>query len=119
MSDRMTRPAHTALPWAVWDANRGLILGGRDKHGDETMVACVRGASPHTPQDGAYVPKRPEAEANAALIVRAVNCHDELVKALEIVVGWSERDDIIVEDLYSLALPALKSALARVKEPRP
>lgn len=68
----------TARPWRV-SSDKGTIIGD-----DERLLA------------NAWVGPRPceECEANAALIVRAVNCHDELValvtEAVELL-EWVEK----------------------------
>lgn len=73
----MTRPAHTALPWTVERYGDGdsLVI-----HSDEVHRVCFM-ATPGKLGSQAVI------EANAALIVRAVNCHDELVKALEAILA--------------------------------
>lgn len=56
-----------------------------------------------------------EAEANAALIVRAVNSHQSLIDALE---WYVKHDDSGENDGYYIAgLNAAKAALALAKEP--
>lgn len=119
----MTRPAHTATPWvAEPGAKRGAWIKGAT--GEWSALAC--GDTDES------------AAANAALIVRAVNCHDELVKALEDVLSFmednyneSETDEGVCareEPLCSacqsngciqLKCVTARAILARAKEPRP
>lgn len=65
----MTRPAHTALPWT--------------EHYDDNGFYYVVGEDMPSPYIVATGGEGDTNKANAALIVRAVNCHDDLVKALE------------------------------------
>ena|SRR6185503_244355 len=67
----MTESRHTPLPWDVFAM--GEIVGGGKGH----LQRVVRTDWEHAPE--AEIRER---EANAALIVRAVNCHDEMVEAL-------------------------------------
>lgn len=68
---------HTPTPWTVFNADEGCYPG--IDAGWRTIVMfgspdedCgIRGDTPE------------EAEANARFIVHAVNCHDELLSALE------------------------------------
>lgn len=50
---------------------------------NEGVCDCYFGVPANTYVEGKY-------EANARLIVKAVNCHDELVEALEIALGYAE-----------------------------
>lgn len=76
MSDR---PAHTALPWGLrYRGNQLAIVGDAGE-----WLAVL----PHAPSDGFGLMALAEIHANAALIVRAVNSHDELVKALEAILA--------------------------------
>ena len=63
---------HTPKPWRVWDVREGLVIT------DDTLatrhICEVQGATPE------------EAAANAEFIVRACNTHDDLVRALEVLV---------------------------------
>lgn len=67
---------HTELPWMVGSNGRSVIRHVPDlADGYDHFMVSV--ASAHSLVSGA------EAAANAALIVRAVNSHDALVKALK------------------------------------
>lgn len=74
----MEKQTHTPTPWWVEDRRKvPLHAGGgalqiQAKHRGEGSSFCI--ATINTPFE--------TPEANATLIVRAVNCHDDLVKAL-------------------------------------
>lgn len=101
---------HTATPWTVEDERgtmRSLSGGGRfllrSKNDGSFGVFVGFG------EDGVTTDE--EDAANAALIVRAVNCHADLLAALEVAEGWidahalySDRDDQYVLDLVRAAI---------------
>jgi hypothetical protein len=67
-------------------------------------------------------PSRTTAEANAALIVHAVNCHDELVTALEYVFDHIADKNRGPRDLYPAfgldagrALEMVRAAIAKAR----
>ena len=62
----MSEPKHSALPWSTPDCGRII--------GPSCVVAWTGGSGFITVE---------EIEANARLIVRAVNCHEQLVDALK------------------------------------
>ena len=64
---------HTATPWRINPRSRSTV---QTLDGD-TVAACGVRSDLSKPN------LHEELEANAALIVRAVNCHEELVAALE------------------------------------
>lgn len=70
---------HTPSPWFVSPSFRGgqAVIHGPKQHGQHRRVAAC--GSPRV-----YENKELDAEvqANAAMIVKAVNCHAELVDAL-------------------------------------
>jgi hypothetical protein len=71
---------HTPTPWRAgsYSSIVGVpIMAQPDPKQNTIIVAGTRSAAATTP-DGF----RAEVEANAAFIVRAVNAHDDLVKAL-------------------------------------
>ena len=65
---------HTPTPWHV----DGECIYGTTQRGDYVRIADT------TVADGDNLPDK-EADANASFIVRAVNCHDEMLKALKAV----------------------------------
>lgn len=75
---------HTPTPWAT----NGKRVENRDEHGivNDGWIICDC--------DG------PDAEANAALIVRALNSHEALIEALEAQEIW-EADVILNADWRS------------------
>lgn len=89
----------TPLPWSLDERDPALAIGPDGKPVADCVIFNPRQARPIA-----------EAEANAALIVRAVNAHEELVAALEnliigIGMGW---------DLEGM-IEAGNAALARAK----
>lgn len=57
------KPQHTPTPWKIEESYVGARYMVRSAHGDETAMTRYR--------------------EDAAFIVRAVNCHEELVEALK------------------------------------
>lgn len=68
---------HTALPWAFKHANDGT--GAFRISGKGMILADAWFISQYT----THAPTMEEAEANARFIVKAVNCHDDLLAALQ------------------------------------
>ena len=73
---------HTATPWRINPRARSTV---QTLDGD-TVAACGVRSDLSKPN------LHEELEANAALIVRAVNCHEELVAALELATQAIEQD---------------------------
>jgi hypothetical protein len=69
----MTTPTHTPLPWRIEPLE--LHEGG--------VKIAVVGANGETVADQQTYYPAEISDANAALIVRAINAYDELVEALE------------------------------------
>ena len=82
-------PSHTPTPWKVGEEYE--ILGPNEK-----VVATT-------------YHNRPEVEANAAFIVRAVNAHEELLEALRYVVDSGES----YERVQEIAVQAIAKAEGR------
>jgi len=86
---------HTPTPWEVSARNPHRILGpigpkndeslGPDYYADMAIVEPGQGGTSYSPA---------MAIANAAFIVRAVNAHDELVKALRDMLAMVERHGV-------------------------
>ncbi len=90
----MSESKHTPLPWM---ADGGEV---RAESGNGRTVALLYSITN-------------EDEANAALIVRAVNSHDDLVSALEIMIrafNVSDVDPIVAFTSIERARAALKKA---------
>lgn len=68
--------AHTPTPWRVFTATNGLYIGVGEPNGEGILDAGF----------GVWR-EGPEAIANAAFIVKAVNAHDELVAALQALIS--------------------------------
>ncbi len=80
--------AHTPTPWRV-EEGAGLIWGACNPDDRTTWgmgYPVARIEHPHQWHSG-RLPTPDEQDANAALIVRAVNCHAELVEVLENVIA--------------------------------
>lgn len=95
---------HTPLPWSI---ERGAWVSGLHAHRRAIIATCS--------DDGAVPPLA--QEANAALIVKAVNSHDRLIQALQFVVDGYDNQDVNHVDfrvrVYEVALDALASVAAR------
>ena len=109
--------AITPLPWHTDGHYCGYIWSG------DKMVADF----PMDEDEGTYLARmrgvgrgatHAEQQANAAFIVRAVNCHDQLVAALEAVRAWDRcsagRTALWWEDV----LAKVDTALAAAKVPQ-
>ena len=70
---KQTMGQHTPRPWTHWSARPHGVLF------EVTVGSCEFGAQPAL----AVGRTMEEADANAALIVRAVNAHDSLVAAVQ------------------------------------
>lgn len=68
---------HTPLPWALSNSDLTILANPERPGYDDCCIIADLEAT-----DFCAVPDD-QAEANAALIVRAVNCHDDLLAALE------------------------------------
>lgn len=116
-SDAPVLSGHTPTPWRV-ETGTTLIWGDCTICDDGTTpdrlgvpVADAQLARPWS--DGR--PSYNEADANAAFIVRAVNSHDALVKALENIAGNDEEPRVMLsgttaEGLRNIARAALEAA---------
>jgi hypothetical protein len=101
----MGMPRHTELPWAVnpFRAQIDAFVGGNPR-------AVCKMLWPTDERSEA------ETEANAAFIVKAVNAHEQLVKALEAWIkhfGPIEDNEMLHEDcraVYAMTRAALKAA---------
>ena len=94
---------HTPIPWTA--KGYDVRAGGR-------MVAYT--GPHHTPDDQYPKGCKLEDEANAEFIVKAVNCHDELVEALESLLGYE--DDPPPPGTYGYVIYAnARAALAKAK----
>jgi len=95
----MAQAAHTPTPWKFEDEYvRADALNG-DEGGNIVADVYTRPSHSHSP----------EMEANAAFIVRAVNAHDALVEALEIMVGsyedrqcWPGKKDVLLDKMNAV-----------------
>jgi hypothetical protein len=95
---------HTPIPWTAkgYDVRAGQA--GR-------MIAYT---GPHHAPDDQY-PKgcKLEDEANAEFIAKAVNCHDDLVEALEFLVKAAETEPGM--SIYRSHIEKARAVLAKAK----
>lgn len=95
---------HTPTPWEVFDNGRLLVIAP----GAGWSVFEI---------EASHQPDRPTHEANAAFIVRAVNAHDDLVKALRTIVDGASADvsdtAIVIGSDAKAALAFARAALAK------
>lgn len=77
---------HTPTPWAM-DDTRLLIRSGGHLVA-EAFRDCLK----------SIADREAEAQANAAMIVRAVNAHDALVEALRVIAGGGYDDAVLVAE---------------------
>lgn len=100
-------PEDSSEPWTAWCF--------RIAKGDK--IVCEVSASTYAKLGFPHPTTREEALANAELIIRAVNCHDELVAALEAmaaIIGppeapaWSDDDQL--DAAWGLTVAALAKA---------
>lgn len=106
MAPGLSDASHTPTPWNLGYTGRCILreIPGMCDGEDGYAVAITSAHSLLTPA---------EAKANAAFIVRAVNSHDALVKALEemIEVYWGHGDGEFPEpNCIQAALAALASS---------
>lgn len=92
---------HTPTPWRLDNPESTLVIGSNER----IIADCDHPQLPDT-----------EIEANAAFIVRAVNCHDDLVSALKNVMA------MVIGEAPSLAREnctweRAEAALAKVEQP--
>jgi hypothetical protein len=74
--------SHTPTPW-ILNNNKGWHEGWKDRG---SIFECHLATGTHVPED--------QNQINAAFIVRAVNCHEELVLALKnlLVANGNQKD---------------------------
>lgn len=90
---------HTDTPWQLFDSSSVIAV---DQHRAIAICSNVGGIDDQ------------QSKANAAHIVRCVNSHDELVKALELIANQSRDGDIPqqVVRMQRIARAALAKARA-------
>lgn len=123
----MTEATPTPRPWALEDGN--LIWGPRDHdYGSYSSgpIATVNPCLGRAVEPGIHFDRDfPESEANAELIVRAVNNIDSLIAALEAASNaiqefdflYHKADGSITEQIDAViaCAPVLRAALAAAK----
>ena len=97
-----TEAKHTPLPWEA--GAFGTIMGHKEGNGiPQDFIAQVQ------PLNGydSFVHSE-KAKANRDIILRAVNCHEELLKALRLIVGYSGHGKTVEERLTIAKAAILK-----------
>lgn len=115
----MSESRHTPTPWhwtgngsegcSPWDLD-GILEGPNG----ETVIYLEIDNSAHDPIN--YEPFFCTTQANAEFIVRAVNCHDELVEALKTAVLHLECTDANRPAIVAPCLASARVALALAEE---
>lgn len=101
----------TPRPWKWWTSNSWRRLTGADGKDGDVLSPTVNRFDGH--------PDLVISEADAAHIVKCVNCHDELVAALEELVDFmSDGEKNLAGDLDLIDGRQHKALLRRVKEAR-
>lgn len=70
----MSNATHTPTPWELYDEGKSAVGHQFAIVGNKERIATVHGLENELPK----------TQANAAFIVRAVNCHDELVETIKL-----------------------------------
>jgi hypothetical protein len=121
----MTKPEATPRPWAVHQQWRDRVIpasdlgkrigGSSDEDHDRAAYALVlaRTTGEREFTKFAHRATKAEGEANAALIVRAVNSHDDLVEALHNMVALAAPH--FSDAPQMLALSEARVALAKAR----
>jgi hypothetical protein len=110
MVDSKGKVGRTAGPWQITPTLGKLaITRPHKKIGIDFDTICRMESN----RDGSI-----DAEANAEFIVRAANCHDELVAAVKLVLtDWpSNRDGMDYEGPLPVGVKALRAALKKATE---
>jgi hypothetical protein len=116
----MSKDRTTPRPWYVgmrpeYDGEyitADRIVGGptgHDEYDRENGVWALEGDEP-------CVVAQPDDQANAELIVRAVNNHDELVAALRSLCDWCEATDTDGSVYVSEAITKARAAIAKAED---
>lgn len=106
------KKSHTQTPWKIEDSQRYANSGSIDiSHGDEIIASVIVNIEP-----GDYFQKEilemasAEELANAAFIVRAVNCHEELLDALKAMVKQRRECGFVKHESELMADKAIAKA---------
>lgn len=106
MKNEIKPAAHTPTPWKFhtdrYNNHMAIIPPHNNVHGQFTSVALHTGYNE-------------EAKANAALIVRAVNSHEELVSVCADFCKGCENGEQVGEKFFSALLDRARAALAKAK----
>ena len=99
---KMTKDNATPRPWKVSDLNKCRIVA--DDNAGRYVAITYHDMLHNTEMN----------EANAQLIVKAVNCHDELVEALKLSYRSLTIDSDMEKD-FAVEIKKIKQALAKAE----
>lgn len=100
------KPAHTLLPWELVPQNgAGPIIARKVETGNQMTPTRIRLVAQVFERGNSLK----EDRANAEFIIRAVNCHQELLEACKLVIEWYENSGASDPDRQSLDSAALWS----------
>lgn len=112
MTSTSDEVGHTATPWFVYDEAKTVSAVNSPEDGGD--IVC------DAPEDATESMKR--WDANAAFIVRAVNSHDSLVKALEnaeSALRYCEQNSLSPNDILrpkvEVTIKSITAALSQAK----
>ena len=106
---------HTPLPWGIEQTNRRNWIGPMRTDGAKVSEIVTS-----TDREGLIDSSKDRNDANAALIVRAVNCHHEMLEALKTIAsypvarGYPDGPCIESEDMKEI-----KAIIAKAEEAQP
>lgn len=111
----MSEQKHTPAPWSVGEQNGhcGISINGPEGGRLATVYLGLVTTRVEWGQAHFDLPENAESVANAAIIVRAVNSHEQLVAALRDCVAVMERDLIglaVIQPELAAARDALTAA---------
>ena len=110
MNTTQTKTAkHTPLPWLLMP--NGLSISGNDPEGIryQELARMVNGNSVHPHLSVTDETQR----ANAALIVRAVNSHEELLGACKTLLAIVHQQGPVVDSKFDIGIEQAQRAIAK------
>lgn len=104
----MTQSKHTPTPWRYKHSTRPDNTGGYD-----TAIIDIKNKIIAETFQNVDEGDSRDSKANAELIVKAVNCHDELIEAITLAIGLLQDNQPSKVDHH--ALEVLKQALSKTR----
>jgi hypothetical protein len=113
---------HTPLPWSVLESDADarepfVAVSEPDEYGnapDLHIAVCHYSGNNYDP--ATLAADKAKAKANAEFIVRACNCHDELLEACKELVSWYDSDKSQRASVTFAAFDAVRAAIAKAEE---